>query len=79
MLFAVVGTLLRFEVVNYQWIIVAFLARIRHRRASRVSDADDGCAAAHRYFPRFRRARFRADRDRGIFTVTSRTASPMGA
>ena len=50
MLLAVVGTLLRFEVVNYAWIVIAFSGRFRHRRADRVHDAHDRCSAADRRF-----------------------------
>ena len=41
MLLAVVGTLLRHEVVDYEWILISDFHRSRDRRASRVFDADD--------------------------------------
>ena len=72
MLLAVVGTLLRFEVVEYQWIFIAFFHRICHRRAARIPDADDGGAATDRDLARVRRSRFRADRHGGILPAYSR-------
>jgi len=58
LLLAVVGTLLRHEVISYQWILLSFADRRRNRRPARVSDADDGCAAVDRA-PRTRSARWR--------------------
>ena len=66
MLLAVVGTLLRFEVVNYQWILIAFFLGHGDRSSDRVHHADDGGAAADRVFARLRRAGFGADRNRGV-------------
>ena len=62
MLLAVIGTLLRFEVVEYQWILDRILSWIRDRRAARVPDADDRGAAADRHLARVRRACLRPDR-----------------
>ena len=41
MLLAVIGTLLRHEVVSYEWILIAFVVGAADRRAARVPDADD--------------------------------------
>ena len=56
MLLAVVGTLLRFEVVNYEWIFIAFYHRLGHRRAHRLHHADDRRSAANGDLARLRRA-----------------------
>ena len=76
MLLAVIGTLLRAEVVEYQWVLVGTRHRLGDRRAAGVPDADDRGAAVDRAFARFRRAGFRADRHRRILQANRRTDSP---
>ena len=56
MLLAIVGTLLRHDVVNYEWIFVGVLHRHGHRSSHRLHHADDGGAAADRALARLRRA-----------------------
>ena len=52
---AVVGTLLRYEVVEYQWIIDRVLPWFRDRRPARLSDANDGRSSTDRHLTRIRR------------------------
>ena len=80
MLLAVVGTLLRLEVVNYEWILIAFFVGIGDRRAHRLLHADDRGAAADRALARLRRAGLGADRHGRILPhELPLTALSMGA
>lgn len=60
MLLAVVGTLMRFEVVNYQWYPYCVLYWFGHRRSNCLHHADDRCAATDCRFARLRGVGFRA-------------------
>ena len=73
MLLAVVGTLLRFEVVEYQWILIAFFIGSAVGVPLRVSDADDCRPATDRHFACLRRPRLRSYRNRGILPSYSWT------
>ncbi len=64
MVLAVVGTLLRFEVVSYQWILVAFVSGHGGRNPYRLHHAHDGGSAANRVLARVRRAGVGADWNR---------------
>ena len=75
MLLAVVGTLLRHEVVNYEWILIAFFRRLGDRRSARLPDADDRGAAADGVLARLRRAGIGADRHGRILPRIRRTVS----
>ena len=80
MLLAVVGTLLRIEVVNYRVDLRGVRHRLGHRRSARVHDADDGGPAVDRALARLRRAGLGADRHRRILQGIDQgpPASPMG-
>ena len=66
MLLAVVGTLLRHEVVNYRVDCNRVLCRFRYWRSARLLDADDRRSAADSLFARLRRSGIGLDRHRGI-------------
>ncbi len=66
MLLAVVGTLLRFEVVSYEWISWPSSLGTAVGIPDRLHHAHDRCSAANRVLARVRRAGFGADRNRGI-------------
>ncbi len=61
MFLAVVGTLLRFEVVNYQLIFIAFLVGSAIGVPIAYYDADDGSATTNRHLARLRSISFGVD------------------
>ena len=79
MLLAVVGTLLRHEVVNYEWIADRTDAGRGDRCSARDAHADDGSAAADRDLAGVRRAGLGADRHGGVLPAASLHGFIMGA